>query len=138
MTNFTDKQIEDAFARIRVKFEKRNNETGLEILDGYEEQWEATGSLSLRQIGWLENQLDESWKQKAKVATPSGDDDGADPAQEPEIIQFPNIDREIERRVDAVISRKLEEPGKTVVDHKRLDELEEAIDDLKQIVRSMR
>ena len=46
MTNLTDKQIEDAFARIRVKFEKRKNETGLEILDGYEGQWEATGSLS--------------------------------------------------------------------------------------------
>ena len=48
MTNLTDKQIEDAFARIRVKFEKRKNETGLEILDGYEGQWEATGSLSRR------------------------------------------------------------------------------------------
>ena len=48
MTNLTDKQIEDAFARIRVKFEKRKNETGLEILDGYEGQWEATGSLSTR------------------------------------------------------------------------------------------
>ena len=41
MKHFTDEQIEDAFTRIRVKFEKRNNETGLEILDSYEEQWAA-------------------------------------------------------------------------------------------------
>ena len=58
--------------------------------------------------------------------------------QEPEIIQFPTIDRELERRVDAMISRKLEKPGKTAVDLTQLDELEAAIDCLKRAVRSMR
>ena len=44
----------------------------------------------------------------------------------------------MERRIDAMISRKLEEPGKVTVDLKRLDELEEAIDGLKRAVRAMR
>ncbi len=35
MKYFTDEQIEDSFARIRAEFEKRNNETGLEILDSF-------------------------------------------------------------------------------------------------------
>ncbi len=38
----------------RVDFEKRNNETGLEILDSYEERWAVSESLSERQIAWLE------------------------------------------------------------------------------------
>ena len=58
--------------------------------------------------------------------------------QEPEIIQFPTIDRELERRVDAMISSKLRDPGKTAVDLTQLDELEAAIDSLKRAVRSMR
>ena len=47
------------------------------------------------------------------------------------------MDRDLERRID-VITRKLEEPGTTVADLKRLDELEEAIDGLKRAVRAMR
>jgi len=38
----------------------------------------------------------------------------------------------------AIISRKLDGPGKTVVDLRRLDELEEAIDGLQRDVRAMR
>ena len=37
-----------------------------------------------------------------------------------------------------MISRKLQGPGKTVVDLRRLDELEQAIDSLKLVVRAMR
>ena len=55
-----------------------------------------------------------------------------------EFIQFPVMDREMERRIEAVIARKLETPGKVVVDVERLDELEEAIDGLKRAIRSMR
>ena len=36
-----------------------------------------------------------------------------------DIIQFPTMDRDLERRIDAMISRKLEGPGKTVVDLRR-------------------
>ncbi len=50
MTHLTDEQIEDAFARIRAVFEKRNNETDLEILDSYEERWAVSESLSECQI----------------------------------------------------------------------------------------
>lgn len=41
MTYLTDEQIKEAFTQIRAKFEKRNNNTGLEILDSYEDQWQA-------------------------------------------------------------------------------------------------
>jgi hypothetical protein len=47
------------------------------------------------------------------------------------------MDRELERRVDAMISSKLRDPGKTAVDLTQLDELEAAIDSLKRAVRSM-
>ncbi|MDE0840020.1 MAG: hypothetical protein OSB41_13335 [Kiritimatiellae bacterium] len=76
--------------------------------------------------------------QKTKSPASSGDNGRAMQTQEPEIIQFPTIDRELERRVDAMISRKLEKPGKTAVDLTQLDELEAAIDCLKRAVRSMR
>ena len=56
----------------------------------------------------------------------------------PDIIQLPSTDRDLERRIEAMISRKPEKPGKTVVDLERLDELEEAIDGLKRAVRAMR
>ena len=90
------------------------------------------------QRGWLERQLDGSWKQKAEPTAKTDDHGGTTPERQPEIIQLPLMDRDLERRIDAVISRKLEEPGKTVVDLKRLDELEEAIDGLKRAVRAMR
>ena len=62
----------------------------------------------------------------------------AAPKRVPAIIQLPTIDRDLERRFDAMISRKLEGPGKTVVDLRRLDELEQAIDGLMRAVRAMR
>ncbi len=43
MSELSNEYIEDAFVQIMARFEKRNNEIGLEILDGYEEQWDATG-----------------------------------------------------------------------------------------------
>ncbi len=134
MNNLNDKTIEDIFAEIRAKFEKRKNETGLDILDNYEAQWAESQSLSDRQIAWLESQLDGSWMQR----TASSNDSGTTPEQESDIIQFPAMDRDMERRIDAMISRKLTEPGKAIVDLKQLDQLEAAIDDIMQAIRAMR
>ncbi len=146
MTHLTDEQIEETFTRIRVEFEKRDNETGLDILDSYEEQWAASESLSDRQIAWLEKQL--SWSRRggssprrdtaAAVDPGTGNDGGATVVPVSDIIQFPTMDRDLERRIDAMISRKLEGPGKAIVDLRQLDELEEAIDGLKRAVRAMR
>ena len=66
------------------------------------------------------------------------DGDGETTGQELEIIPFPAIDRDMERRIEAMIARKLETPGKVMVDVERLDELEEAIDGLKRAIRAMR
>jgi len=126
---------------------KRNNETGLEILDSYEERWAESESLSDRQIAWLEKQL--SWGRRgggsspkpdaAAVVDPRTDNDGGAAVERvPDIIRFPAIDRNLEQRIDAMISRKLQGPGKTVVDLRRLDELEQAIDGLMRAVRAMR
>ncbi len=104
-------------------------------------------SLSDRQIAWLEKQLDGTWRavgaksvsDATVTAEPGTDNDGGVAAERgSDIIQFPTMDRDLERRIDAMISRKLEGPGKTVVDLRRLDELEEAIDGLKRAVRAMR
>jgi hypothetical protein len=70
MTHLSNEQIEDAFARIRAEFEKRNNETGLEILDSFEEQWNAGEGLSDRQIAWLEKQLDGTWRAVGTKSVP--------------------------------------------------------------------
>ncbi len=56
MKHFSDEQIEDAFTSIRAEFEERKNETGLEILDSYEEQWNEKRSLSDGQRAWIERQ----------------------------------------------------------------------------------
>ncbi len=138
MTEISNEYIEDAFTKIRAEFEERTNITGLEILDSYEEKWTAYGSLTDRQIGWLEKQLDGSWQQKTELATKLIDDGSAPIEQEAGIIQFQALDRDFERRVEAMISRKLAEPGTTVVDLKQLDDLEEAIDGLKRAVIAMR
>lgn len=64
MTHMTDQQIEDAFTQVREKFEKTENEFGLEMLDNIEGRWDAIGELSDRQLGWLKQQLPGSRKRK--------------------------------------------------------------------------
>ena len=64
MTNMTDQEIEDAFDQVREKFEKTENEFGLEMLDNIEGRWEAIGELSDRQLAWLKQQLPGSRKRK--------------------------------------------------------------------------
>lgn len=137
MSELSNDYIEEAFAQVRARFEKRNNETGIDILNSYEEQWEASGSLSSRQYEWLEKQLDGSWKQDIGPAT-RPDDGEASAVREPDVIRFPAMDRDMERRIDVMISRKLAEPGTTVVELSQLDELEKTINGLLLAVRAMR
>ena len=63
MTKFDDEFVVDALAKVRADFEKRGNETGLEILGGFEAQWDETGRLSDGQLDWLERQLNGNWRQ---------------------------------------------------------------------------
>jgi len=106
-----------------------------------------TESLSDRQIAWLEKQL--NWNRRRGGSSPkpgvvvavdpgTDNDGGIAVDRVPDIIQFPAIDRNLEQRIDAMISRKLEGPGKAVVDLRRLDELEQAIEGLKRAVRALR
>ncbi len=121
-------------------------EMSANILDNYEERWAVSESPSERQIAWLETQLDGTWRAVGSksmldatgVDPGTGNDVGATAVPVSDIIQFPTMERDLERRIDAMISRKLAGPGKTVVDLRRLDELEEAIDGLKRAVRAMR
>ncbi len=62
MSKLTEKQINDAFVTIRVRFEKSNPE-GLEMLESIEKQWVTNNHLSDGQLAWLERQLNWSWKQ---------------------------------------------------------------------------
>ncbi len=66
MLNSNRKDIEDAFIKIRAEFANRDNQKGLDILDGYEEQWDVSGRLSDRQLAWLQRQLDGTWKRDAE------------------------------------------------------------------------
>ena len=136
MTNLSNEKIEDAFATIRVKFEKRNNETGLNILDSYEEQWAGHGSISERQTAWLERQLDESWRPNGK--SPPEKRRGGDTTPEPKREKVPPSAEGSDQLLDAMIRRKMAEQGMAVVDLERLSELEEVIDELKQVVKSLR
>ncbi len=118
MIHLSDEQIEDAFARIRAEFEKRNNETGLEILDSYEERWAESESLSDRQIAWLEQQLDGTWRAVGSQTVP----DATVTA-----VPVPKDEAEL---LDAMIERRLAAQGKTPIDAERIDRLRKAVKDL--------
>ena len=117
MTHLTDEQIEDAFARIRAEFEKRNNETGLEILESYEEQWAVSGSLSDRQIVWLEKQLDGTWRAVGATSVPDATVVDPGPKDEAELL-------------DAMIEIRLAAQGKMLIDAGRINRLRQAVSDL--------
>jgi hypothetical protein len=118
MIHLTDEQIEDAFARIRVEFEKRNNETGLEILDSYEEKWAVSESLSDRQIAWLEKQLDGTWRAAGSKSAPDATVT-ADPV--------PKDEAEL---LDVIVERRLAAQGKMLIDAGQIDRLRTAVNDL--------
>ena len=125
MTHFTVEQIEEAFARIRVEFEKRNNEVGLDILDGYEEQWAATGSLTNRQQSWLDRQLDGTWR-------PVGSNRRPDAV----VMADPTTSDEAEL-LDAIIERRMAAHGKTLVDANQVARLKRLVGDLNDVLRDV-
>ena len=126
MIHLSDEQIEDAFARIRAEFEKRNNETGLEILDSYEERWAESESLSDRQIAWLEKQLDGTWRAIGSKSVPDATVT-ADPV--------PKDEAEL---LDAMIERRLAAQGKTLIDARQIDRLRQAVSDLNDALSGLR
>ena len=125
MTNLSNEQIEETFARIRAEFEKRNNEIGLEILESYEEQWAATGSLSDRQQSWLDRQLDGTWRAPGSNRRPDA-----------VVITDPAPSDEAEL-LDAMIERRLAAHGKTLVDADQVARLKKAIGDLNDVLRDV-
>ncbi len=131
MTKLTNENMEGVFAKIRADFEKRGNEQGLEILDSCEEQWNATHSLSDRQVAWLENQVNGNWQsgkstvkdyEKCRVIAP----------QKRDLVQIPSTIQGTEQLLDAMIHERLMEQGKVIVDVTLLTELEELIGEIKQ------
>ena len=118
MNELSDEQIEDAFERIRAYFEAKGNETGLEILDSYEEQWAISESLSDRQIAWIEKQL--SWSRRG--AGPSSRSDAATAAD-----SGPDNEAAL---LDAMIEQRLAAKGKRLVDDAQIARLKKAINDL--------
>ncbi len=125
MTHLSNEQIEDAFARIRAEFEKRNNEVGLEILESYEERWAATGSLSDRQQTWLDRQLDGTWRAAGLNQRPAAVV-MTDPA--------PSDEAEL---LDAMIERRLAAHGKTLVDADQVARLKRLVGDLNDVLRDV-
>ena len=137
MKNYNDDFIKDAFTKIRADFEKRNNEQGLEILDSNEDQWNATGNLSDRQIAWVERQLDGSWCRTEKQSTNGERSDFINGKEDDYFAQIPPTARGVEQLLDAMIRERLSEQGKTLVDLARLNELEQVVEDLRQLVKSL-
>ena len=88
MSELSGKYIGDAFAKIRAEFEERNNTTGLEMLDGLEEQCAVSESLSECQIGWLEKQLDGSWLSREKLSAKSAGNHSPRPKREYVAVRF--------------------------------------------------
>ena len=117
MIHLTNEQIEDAFARIRAEFEKRNNETGLEILDSYEERWAVSESLSDRQIAWLEKQLDGTWRAVGSQSVPDA------------TVMADQVPKDEVELLDAMIENRLAAQGKTLIDDAQIASLRKAISD---------
>ena len=138
MNELNDEFIEAAFTKIRANFEQRGNDDGLEILDSYEERWAGTESLSPRQIGWLERQLDGSWR-KIVSKTTEPDLDRKPQAPTTSVLpQAPPVDRDLGETVDAMVRQRLCDLGKVVVDHGQLDKLEALAVELRRVIDSLK
>ncbi len=118
MIHLSDEQIEDVFARIRAEFEKRNNETGLEILDSYEERWAVSESLSNRQLEWLEKQLNGTWRAAGSKSVPDA------------TVTADQVPKDEAELLDAIIERRLAAQGKSLIDAGQIDRLRTAVNDL--------
>ncbi len=136
MTELSNECIKDAFSKIRAKFEKRNNITGLEILDSYEEKWAAYGSLTDRQINWIEKQLDGSWQSKEKQ--PANSSGSHSPRPKPEFVVVSNEPpaKDPDELVDAMIRQKLKDEGKAIVDLEQFNALVLAVEILRDAANS--
>ncbi len=55
-----------------------------------------------------------------------------------EQVQVPPSPQGLDQLLDAIIRQKIAEQGKAVVDLERLTELEEAIEELRRVVKSLR
>ena len=138
MSKLTDKQIEDAFAKIRADFVGRGNEYGLEILDGCENQWAETGQLSDGQLEWLERQLNGNWRQARKRHSLDVVQDGAKRKHVGGSHDVQATSQARDGSLDALIRERLGAQGEVVVDLARLDELESTIEELRQSVKAIR
>ena len=135
MKNFNEDNIGETLATIRAKFEKPNNETGLEIIDSYEDQFASTGILSDRQITWMDKQLDGSWYRAEKQSTdkPVPRSDIQNHEKEHSAVPTQGIDQ----LFDGMIRQKLANEGKALVDLAGLKELTRAIDDVRDLLKSL-
>ncbi len=133
MTKLTNENIEGVFAKIRTDFERRGNEQGLEILDSCEEQWNATHSLTDRQVAWLEKQLNGSWRPIGKSAVKDYEECRAISPQKRGLVPISSTSEGTEQLLDAMIHERLMEQGKVIVDVNLLTELEELISEIKQV-----
>ena len=138
MSKLTDKQIEDAFAKIRADFVGRGNEYGLEILDGCENQWAETGQLSDGQLEWLERQLNGNWRQGSKRRSLEAVQGGTTRERGGSSYSAEATSDPGDGSLDALIREKLGARGEVVVDLTQLDELDAAVDDLKQTIKALR
>ena len=132
MTKLTDENMEGVFAKIRIDFEKRGNEQGLEILDSCEEQWKAVHSLTDRQIAWLEKQLNGSWRPSGRSAVKDFEKCRVISSQKRGLVQISSRPESTEKLLDAMIHERLMEQGKVIVDVNLLTELEELIGEITQ------
>ena len=132
MTKLTDENMEGVFAKIRSDFERRDNEQGLEILDSCEEQWNATHSLTDRQVAWLENQVNGSWRPSGKSAIKDYEECRVISPQKRGLVPISSTSQGTEQLLDAMIHERLLEQGKVIVDVTLLTELEELIGEIKQ------
>ena len=132
MTKLTNENMEGVFAKIRTDFEKRGNEQGLEILDSCEEQWNATHSLTDRQVAWLENQVNGSWRPSGKSAIKDYEECRVISPQKRGLVPILSTSQGTEQLLDAMIHERLLEQGKVIVDVTLLTELEELIGEIKQ------
>jgi len=132
MIKLTNENMEGVFAKIRSDFEKRGNEQGLEILDSCEEQWNAVRSLTVRQISWLEKQLNGSWRPSGKSPLKEYGERRVISEKKPDMVQVPTTAQGTEKLLDAMIHERLMEQGKVIVDLKLLTELEELVGEIRQ------
>ena len=138
MSKLNDEYIEEAFAKVRANFESRDNEFGLEMLDGCEAQWNETGHQSDGQLEWLERQLDGSWQQAPKSPSLRVVRGGATRKPGGGSHNVQATSQASNGSLDALIREKLAAQGEVVIDLARLDELEAAADDLKRAVKALK